>query len=35
MLYKSFADLKLSTLGMGNMRLPTQGERGPIDREAA
>lgn len=35
MLYKSFADLKLSTLGMGNMRLPTQGERGPIDREKA
>lgn len=26
MLYKPFADLKLSVLGMGNMRLPTAGE---------
>ena len=35
MLYKHFQDLKLSTLGMGNMRLPVVGERGPIDREKA
>ena len=35
MLYKPFADLKLSVLGMGNMRLPTAGEGGPIDREKA
>lgn len=35
MLYKPFQDLKLSTLGMGNMRLPTVGERGPIDQEKA
>lgn len=35
MLYKPFADCKLSLLGMGNMRLPTTGERGPIDRDKA
>ena len=35
MQYKKFQDLKLSTLGMGNMRLPTTEERGPIDREPA
>ncbi len=34
MLYKPFKDLKLSTLGMGNMRLPV-GEDGKIDREKA
>lgn len=31
MIYKTFKDLKLSMLGMGNMRLPTEGENGPID----
>lgn len=35
MLYKSFNNLKLSQLGMGNMRLPTIGEHGPIDEEKA
>lgn len=37
MLYKPYKDIKLSHLGMGCMRLPTQGgERGaPIDREKA
>ena len=35
MLYKPFQDLQLSTLGMGNMRLPTVSERGPIDQEKA
>ena len=35
MLYKPFNDLQLSALGMGNMRLPTLGEHGPIDREKA
>jgi len=35
MIYKQFADLKLSHLGMGNMRLPTVGKRGPIDEEKA
>lgn len=35
MQYKPFQDLKLSTLGLGNMRLPTTEERGPIDREKA
>ena len=30
MIYKSFHDLNISYLGMGNMRLPTVGERGPI-----
>jgi predicted aldo/keto reductase-like oxidoreductase len=35
MIYKSFKDLQLSTLGMGNMRLPTTGERGPIDEKKA
>ena len=31
MIYKQFKDMQLSTLGMGNMRLPTVGARGPID----
>lgn len=35
MIYKPFQDLQLSTLGMGNMRLPTVGERGPIDEKQA
>ena len=36
MIYKPFRDLNLSHLGMGNMRLPTIGERrGPIDEEKA
>jgi predicted aldo/keto reductase-like oxidoreductase len=35
MIYKQFKDKQLSTLGMGNMRLPTVGPRGPIDKEKA
>ena len=37
MIYKPFQDIKLSTLGMGNMRLPTLGEglMAPIDKEKA
>ena len=35
MIYKSFRELSLSQLGLGNMRLPTIGERGPIDEEKA
>lgn len=35
MLYKPFHDLQLSQLGLGNMRLPTIGERGPIDEKKA
>lgn len=35
MIYKPFQELKLSTLGMGNMRLPTAGEGKKIDREKA
>ena len=35
MIYKPFQDLSLSTLGMGNMRLPTKGQSGPIDEEKA
>jgi len=35
MIYKPFHDLSISHLGMGNMRLPTVGERGPIDEEKA
>lgn len=35
MIYKPFKELNLSLLGMGNMRLPTQGERGPIDEKKA
>ena len=37
MIYKPFHDLNISTLGMGNMRLPTVGgeRRGPIDEEKA
>jgi len=34
-IYKQFQDLQLSTLGMGNMRLPIAGQKGPIDREKA
>ncbi len=32
MIYKQFGDWQLSYLGMGNMRLPTTMERGPIDK---
>jgi predicted aldo/keto reductase-like oxidoreductase len=35
MIYKPFHDLNISYQGMGNMRLPTIGERGPIDEEKA
>lgn len=35
MIYKAFGDLSLSWLGMGNMRLPTTGDRGPIDEKKA
>jgi predicted aldo/keto reductase-like oxidoreductase len=35
MIYKPFHELNISTLGMGNMRLPTVGERGPIDEAKA
>ena len=35
MIYKQFCGLEISHLGMGNMRLPTIGERGPIDEEKA
>ena len=37
MIYKPFHELNLSTLGMGNMRLPTVGgeRRGPIDQGKA
>lgn len=35
MLYKPFHNLSISQLGMGCMRLPTIGERGPIDEEKA
>lgn len=35
MIYKPFHNLNISQLGMGNMRLPTSGERGPIDEEKA
>ena len=35
MIYKPFKDLQLSYLGMGNMRLPTTSERGPIDENKA
>ncbi len=35
MIYKPFHDLSISTLGMGNMRLPTAGECGPIDEDKA
>ncbi len=31
MIYKKFHNLDLSYLGLGNMRLPTLGEQGPID----
>lgn len=35
MIYQSFQNLQLSTLGMGNMRLPTTGAGGPIDEQKA
>ena len=35
MIYKQFKDKNLSQLGLGNMRLPTSGERGPIDETKA
>lgn len=35
MIYRPFKELNLSMLGMGNMRLPTAGERGPIDENKA
>lgn len=35
MIYKPFQELSLSRLGMGNMRLPTVGQRGPIDEPRA
>lgn len=35
MYYNEIAGVKVSALGMGNMRLPTTEERGPIDREKA
>ena len=35
MIYKPFREWNLSLLGMGNMRLPTLGENGPIDENKA
>jgi predicted aldo/keto reductase-like oxidoreductase len=35
MIYKAFQDMIISMLGMGNMRLPTVTERGPIDESKA
>jgi predicted aldo/keto reductase-like oxidoreductase len=35
MIYKAFKDLKVSWLGMGNMRLPVTAEKGPIDEAKA
>jgi predicted aldo/keto reductase-like oxidoreductase len=35
MIYHPFQEKKLSALGMGAMRLPTTGERGPIDEARA
>ena len=35
MIYKTYKDLKVSQLGLGLMRLPVCGERGPIDFGAA
>jgi uncharacterized protein len=35
MIYKPFQETNLSLLGMGNMRLPTQGQNGPIDEKKA
>ena len=35
MQYKRFHEMNISTLGLGNMRLPTTEPRGPIDREKA
>ena len=33
--YIKFHDWELSHLGLGCMRLPTQGERGPVDEDKA
>lgn len=35
MIYNKFKDLKISALGMGNMRLPTKGDAAQIDEEKA
>ncbi len=35
MLYKDFGELRLSRLGMGNMRLPTVGDSSVIERKQA
>ena len=35
MYYNEIAGIKVSALGMGNMRLPTTEERGPIDQVKA
>lgn len=35
MIYKSFQNLHISQLGLGNMRLPTAGDGGPIDQKKA
>ncbi len=35
MIYRSFNGIQLSWLGLGNMRLPTLGQRGPIDQKKA
>ncbi len=35
MIYRAFHEMNLSMLGMGNMRLPTTAERGPIDEKPA
>jgi predicted aldo/keto reductase-like oxidoreductase len=35
MSYTHFQDIQLSLIGMGNMRLPTLGEHGPIDETKA
>jgi len=35
MIYNKFQDMRLSMLGMGNMRLPTVAEHGPIDEKKA
>ncbi len=35
MIYKPFQNTEMSTLGLGAMRLPTVGQKGPIDEEKA
>ena len=35
MIYKPFKELELSTLGLGNMRLPTIGESGQVNEKKA